>query len=99
MWALMGARVVVCDRACAVGGEQDADPVVGEVPEAVSEAPGLFDDAVDGFGAVVGDPAGGEVGQDLGLPLTERSPESGDRLDRAEAWWPAHGPLAWDSAW
>jgi hypothetical protein len=26
---------------CAVGGEQDADPVVGEVPEAVSEAPVL----------------------------------------------------------
>jgi hypothetical protein len=40
----------------------------------VGEAAGLLDDDVDGFGAAVGDAAGGtgvEVGQDQGFPRPE----------------------------
>lgn len=55
----------------AVGGEQDSDPVVGEVPEAVGEPSGLLDDAVDGLGAAVRHPAGGEVREDLFAPAAQ----------------------------
>jgi len=49
----------------------------------VGEAAGLLDDAVDGFGAAVGDAAGGEVGQDLGPPLPQCPAQAGDLGDRA----------------
>ncbi len=66
-----------------VAGEEDAEPVVGEVAEPVCQAPGLFDDEVDRFGAAVGHPAGGEVGQDLGVPLLQGAAEPGDLGDGA----------------
>ena len=49
----------------------------------MSQSTDLLDDEVDGLGAAVGDPAGGEVGQDLGPPLSQRPPEPGDLGDRA----------------
>jgi len=52
--------------------------VVGEVAEAVGEPAGLFGDAVDGFCAAVGHPAGGEVGEDLCVPAAQRAAESLD---------------------
>jgi hypothetical protein len=42
-----------------------------------------FDDAVDGFGASVVGPLGGEVGQELVAPGPECAAESGDLGDRA----------------
>ena len=67
----------------AVGGEQDADPVVGEVAEAVGEEAGLLDDAVDGLGAGVGDASGGEVGQQLLPPGAQGPAEAGELGDGA----------------
>jgi hypothetical protein len=42
-----------------------------------------FDDAVDGFGASVVGPLGGEVGHELVAPGPECAAESGDLGDRA----------------
>src|SRR5665648_549090 len=50
------------------GGQEDAESVVVEGPEAVGQAAGLLDDQVDGLGAAVADAVGLEVGQDLGAP-------------------------------
>ena len=49
-------------------GQEDAESVVVEGPEAVGQAPGLLDDQVDGLGAAVAHSAGLEVSQDLGAP-------------------------------
>lgn len=61
-----------------VSGEQDPEPVVGELSEAVGQPTDLFDDEVDGLGAAVGDAFGVEVGQHLGPPGAERATEPGD---------------------
>jgi len=66
-----------------VCGEQDARSVVGEVPKSVGEASGLLDDEVDGLGSAVVDAAGGEVGQDLVLPLPQGPAQPCDFWDGA----------------
>jgi hypothetical protein len=60
----MGGALSV--RPGAVGHEQDAQPEVTEVPEAVCRPPGLLDEQGDRLGAAVADPVRGEVGQHLG---------------------------------
>ena len=67
----------------AVGDQQDPEPVVAEVAEAVGDAAGLLDQSVDRFRAAVGDAVGGEVGQERLAPLLECSSEAGDLGDRA----------------
>ena len=51
-----------------VAVRQQAQPVVVEVAEAVSDALYLLDQEVDRFGGSVGDPVGVEVGQQLAAP-------------------------------
>lgn len=69
----------------AAGGEQDSQPVVGEVAEAVRESAGLLDDEVDRLGAAVADAVGVEVGQELVPPGAEGAAESGD-LGAGQVW-------------
>jgi hypothetical protein len=50
----------VCE---ASGGQDHSQPVVGGVAEAAGDPSVEFDDAVDGCGAAVAGPVGGEVGR------------------------------------
>jgi hypothetical protein len=47
--------------------EQQPEPVIGEVAQAVPEALDLLDEQVDGLGGAVGGAPGDMPGQDLGL--------------------------------
>ncbi|MPM79463.1 hypothetical protein SDC9_126497 [bioreactor metagenome] len=67
----------------ASGGEEYAEAVVVAVAVAAGEAAVEFDDPVDGLGAAIVGPAGGEVGQERCPPASEGPPESGDLGDRA----------------
>ena len=49
----------------------------------MGEASSLLDHAVDGLGAAVGDPAGGEVGEQLLPPGPQRPAEAGELWDGA----------------
>ena len=48
--------------------QQQPQPVVGEVPEAMADPLHLLDQQVHGFGGSVGAASGGMEGEDLGLP-------------------------------
>src|SRR5215213_2451381 len=65
------------------GGEQDPEPVVLEIPEAMGEPADLLDDQVDGLGAAVGDAGGVEVGRHLLAPGLEGAAEPAYLGDRA----------------
>jgi hypothetical protein len=54
-----------------------------EVAEAAGDPAMEFDHAVDGLGTAVVGPAGGEVGQELGLPGTQGAAEACDLGDGA----------------
>jgi hypothetical protein len=45
--------------------QQQAQPVVTEIPEAVSDTQDFLDQQVDRFGGAVADSAGAEAGQEL----------------------------------
>ena len=56
--------------ACEAAGEQDAEPVVGQVAKAAAGSFDLFDHEVGGFDGSVGC-AGGVMVEDLGPPPSE----------------------------
>jgi hypothetical protein len=61
--------------------QQQPQPVVGEVAEAVPDALDLFDEQVDGLGESVGAAIGGVEGQDLGLPGSHGAGQPGQLGD------------------
>jgi hypothetical protein len=62
--------------------QQQPQPVVGEVAEAVADAPALLDEQVDGLGRSVRAAICGVEGEDLGLPArTVRQPGQLRNLD------------------
>ena len=65
------------------GGQDHPESVVGGVAEAAGDAAVEFDDAVDGFGTAVAGPSGGEVGEELLPPGSQRAAEPGDLGNRA----------------
>src|SRR5690606_11044058 len=67
----------------AAGGEEHAEAIIVAVAEAAGEASVEFDDPVHGFGAAVVRSAGGEVGQECGLPAAQGAAQAGDLGDRA----------------
>lgn len=64
-------------------GEQAAEPVTGEMPEASVDPLGRLDDTVDGFGVPIRRPRGVTVGQDRGRPPAKRPFQPGNLGYRA----------------
>ena len=61
--------------------QQQAEPVVVEIAESVTDALDFFDQQVGRFGGSVGDTAGVEVGQQFGTPGIEGTSQAGELGD------------------
>ena len=58
--------------------QQEAEPVVVEVAESVSDSLDLLDEQVDRFGGAVGHAAGVEVGQQFWVPGVDGAGQPGE---------------------
>jgi hypothetical protein len=73
--------------------QQQPQPVVGEVAEAMPDPLDLFDEQVQCLGGPVGAPAGGVEGEDLGLPGSHGADQPG-QLRELDAILPAAEALS-----
>jgi hypothetical protein len=79
--------------------QEQAEPLVGDVPESEADPLDPLDEQIHGFGWSVAPPAGGEVGEQLVLPRRDRAAEpfqlrhTGGGAGQVEGVQPAPGPV------